>query len=188
MVPFMAPASKVLSEIEKYAFDQGLPIIGSKRGGILAETVRKAKPQLVLELGTLVGYSTILMGEEMDSESKIISVEKDYEEAILAKHNIKGAMLKPEIEVLVGYACDIIRGLSVCFDFIFMDADHGEFMDYLRLLEENKIKRGAVVFADNAGFYKYLMKEYLEYVRLSGLYESRYIPVNGDGVEISVKL
>lgn len=179
---------EVLRELEKYALDHGLPIIGPERGAILAEAVRNRDPRLVLELGTLIGYSTIIIGREMRWGSKIITVEEDSDEAVLAKRNIRKAGLKPEVEVLVGRAGAVIAGLRGCFDFVFLDADHREFIDYLRLLEDGRIRSGAVLFADNAGIYAGLMKKYLDHVRRSGLYESRYVQVGFDGVEISVKL
>jgi predicted O-methyltransferase YrrM len=185
----MEPQFKVLSEIENYAYSRGLPIIGPERGKILSQTVMRLKPKCVLELGTLVGYSTILIGREMDRGSSIFTVEIDYDEVVFAKNKVGQVNLKPELEFYVGFAHEIIPKLNVCFDFVFMDAEHGEFRLYLRLLEDgNKIKRGAVIFADNAGFYSNLMKDYLSYVRTSGLFKSRYIPVGSDGVEISEKL
>jgi predicted O-methyltransferase YrrM len=177
-----------LRELEKYALNHGLPIIGPEKGEILAKAVRERNPRLVLELGTLIGYSTIVMGNEMCLGSKIITVEKDSDEAVMAKENIKKARLKPRVEVLVGYAGVLIAGLRGCFDFIFLDADHGEFIDYIRLLENGRIRSGTVLFADNAGIYAGLMKEYLDYVRNSGFYRSRYVQVGCDGVEISVRL
>ncbi|MEM2901746.1 MAG: class I SAM-dependent methyltransferase [Candidatus Bathyarchaeia archaeon] len=178
----------VLRGLEKYALDRGLPIIGPEKAAILAEAVRKTNPRLVLELGTLIGYSTIVMGREMCWGSKIITVEEDSDEAVLAKRNIRKAGLKPEVEVLVGDAKLLIKGLRGCFDFVFLDADHREFIYYLHLLEDGRIRRGTVLFADNARIYGGLMKKYLDHVRRSGLYESQYIQVGFDGVEISVRL
>jgi predicted O-methyltransferase YrrM len=60
-------------------------------------------------------------------------------------------------------------------------------MEYLRLVE-NKLHKGAVVVADNAGIFAGQMRDYLSYVRTSGKYRSRYVPVGEDGLEISVKL
>ncbi len=180
---------RVLNQIENYAYSRGLPIIGAERGKILSQTVRRLKPKYVLELGTLIGYSTILIGREMDRGSSIFTIEKDYDEVVFAKKKISQANLSPEVEFFVGFAHEIIPKLNFCFDFVFMDADHSEFRLYLQLLEDgNKVKKGTVVLADNAGFYADLMKGYLSYVRESGLYKSRYIQVGSDGVEISEKL
>ncbi len=81
----------------------------------------------------------------------------------------------------------MIPTLKGPFDFAFIDAEKSEYLRYLKLAED-KLCKGAVVFADNAGVFADQMGDYLDYVRNSGLYQSRYIQVGGDGVEISVKL
>ena len=73
------------------------------------------------------------------------------------------------------------------FDFVFIDAEKDEYFQYLKLAED-KLKRDTIVFADNAGIFADEMKDFLDYVRNSGKYKSRYIQVGGDGVEISVKI
>lgn len=81
----------------------------------------------------------------------------------------------------------VIPTLKETFDFVFIDAEKSEYFKYLKLAE-GKLQKGAVVFADNAGFFAEQMGDYLDYVRNSGKYKSRYIKVGEDGVEISVKL
>ena len=73
------------------------------------------------------------------------------------------------------------------FDFAFIDAEKTEYRQYLKSAEE-KLRNGGVVFADNAGIFADQMKDYLDYVRGSGKYKSRYVQVGDDGVEISFKL
>ena len=72
------------------------------------------------------------------------------------------------------------------FDFVFIDAEKSEYFQYLKLAE-SKIRKGAVVFADNAGIFADHMRDYLDYVRNSGVNKSKYVQVGDDGVEISVK-
>jgi predicted O-methyltransferase YrrM len=81
----------------------------------------------------------------------------------------------------------VIPTLKGPFDFAFIDAEKTEYFDYLKLAEA-KLQRGTVVFADNAGIFANQMLDYLDYVRNSGKYRSRYVQVGGDGVEISIKL
>ena len=73
------------------------------------------------------------------------------------------------------------------FDLAFIDAEKTQYLRYLQLAED-KLYKGSVVFADNAGIFATQMANYLHYVRRSGNYESRYIQVGEDGVEISIKL
>jgi len=180
-------ADKILKEIEEKAETEFLPIVGPERGKILAEEIRKARPKRVLEVGTLIGYSAILMGKELDKKAQITTIENHAEEAKAAENNIRRAEIPPKIEVLTGDAIQIIPALKGAFDFVFIDADKTEYFSYLRLVE-NKLHKGTVVVADNAGIFARQMKEYLDYVRASGNYSSRYVQAGEDGLEVSVKL
>lgn len=180
-------ADLVLRQIEAQAENVFLPIIGPDKGKYLAMEVRKAKPLSVLEVGTLIGYSAILMGKEMQAGSEIVTVEIHRDEVKLAGENIIKANVPAKIKLIVGNALDVISTLHGPFDLVFIDAEKTEYLQYLKLAE-SKLHGGTVVFADNAGVFAAQMADYLHYVRHSGFYESRYIQVGGDGVEISVKL
>jgi predicted O-methyltransferase YrrM len=180
-------AEEVLLLIEKASEKNFLPIIGPNKGRLLAEEVRKAKPRHVLEVGTLIGYSAILMGKELDSKAEIVTIEIHRDEAELAGKNIIRANISQKIKIITGDALQVIPTLKGPFDFAFIDAEKSEYFQYLKLAE-NKLQKGAVIFADNAGVFADQMGDYLDYVRNSGKYKSRYIQVGGDGIEISVKL
>ena len=183
----VSSADEVLRLIEQASEKNFLPIIGPYKGKLLAEEVRKAKPRHVLEVGTLIGYSAILMGKELDDKSEIVTIEIHRDEAELAGKNIVRANIPPKIKIIVGDALQVIPTLRGQFDFAFIDAEKTEYLQYLKLAE-GKLRKGAVVFADNAGVFADQMGDYLDYVRNSGKYRSRYVQVGGDGVEISVKL
>jgi predicted O-methyltransferase YrrM len=180
-------AEVILREIEKRANSEFLPIVGPEKGQVIAETIRKAKPKRVLEVGTLIGYSAILMGKELDSDAQIITIEIHADETKTAEENILKADIPAEVEVITGNAIQVIPELTGCFDFVFIDAEKTEYLDYLRLAED-KLCKGAVIVADNAGIFANQMTDYLNYVRASGKYSSRYLPVGVDGLEITVKL
>jgi predicted O-methyltransferase YrrM len=180
-------ADGVLAEIEAAAENGFLPIIGPHKGRLLAEEVRKANPKHVLEVGTLIGYSAILMGKEMQGGSEIVTIEIDRAEAEQAERNVMRADVPPKITIITGNALDVIPTLRGQFDLAFIDAEKTEYYQYLKLAED-KLRKGTVVFADNAGMFGVQMSDYLHYVRRSGKYESRYAEVGDDGVEISVKL
>ena len=180
-------ADEVLGEIERLAHRRFLPIIGSSRGRALIEAVRKYRPRRILEVGTLVGYSTILMGRELGAGSEIVTIEYDRDEAEQARANIVRAELSAKVDVLVGDALEIIPTLEGPFDMVFLDAAKHQYLDYLRLVED-KLHSGSVVVADNVSFMSRSMKGYLDHVRNSGKYESELHRSYGDGIEISVKL
>jgi predicted O-methyltransferase YrrM len=179
-------ADEVLKEIERSAYQRYLPIIGPRRGRVLIETVRRYMPRRILEVGTLVGYSSILMGRELDEGAEIVTIEYDRDEAEQAIANIARAELASKVQVLVGDALEIIPTLEGSFDMVFLDAAKHQYLDYLRLVE-GRLPKGSVVVADNVGFMSRSMRGYLGYVRDSGRYESEFHGSDGDGIEISVK-
>jgi predicted O-methyltransferase YrrM len=175
----------VLRSIERSSWRRYFPIIGPEKGKILADVIHEAKPTRILEIGTLVGYSTITMAKELESCAEIITVEIDEDEAELAKENIRKAEVKPSVRVLVGDALDIIPKLEGIFDMIFIDAEKSEYFDYLRLLE-TRTHIGSVIIADNTDMSTSSMRKYLDYVRNSGRYKSK--PVRWGEMEVSVKI
>ncbi len=184
--PLVSGAEEVLRQIEEKSKKQFLPIIGPRKGKLLVEEIRKAKPHHVLEVGTLIGYSAILMGKELDKDSEIVTIEIHRDEAEIAGENIVDANIPAKIKIIAGDALQMIPTLKGIFDFAFIDAEKSEYFQYLKLVED-KLHKGAVVFADNAGIFADQMRDYLDYVRNSSNYKSRYVQVGNDGVEISVK-
>lgn len=181
----LSKTEEVLKEIESKVRRGLLPhsIIGSDRGRILVEIIRETKPKRVLEIGTFVGYSAILMGKELSSDAHLITIEIDSDSAKIAKENIRKAEIPPTVEVIIGDARDVIPKLDGEFDLVFIDAEKSEYLDYIRLVED-KLHKGSVVVADNAKY----APDYLNYVRHSGKYISKYIPASGGGIEVSIKL
>jgi predicted O-methyltransferase YrrM len=192
----LSKAEKVLREIEGAARGRRfLPIVGPSRGQILVKVIHEIKPKRVLEIGTLVGYSAILMGKELGSDAHLITIEIDANNAKIAKENIGKAEIPPTVEVLVGDAIEAIPRLEGMFDLVFIDAEKSEYLDYLRLIEE-KLHKGSVIVADNVEH----APPYLNYVRSSGKYSSRFVPIDAvivnhprghhheEGLEVSVKL
>jgi predicted O-methyltransferase YrrM len=182
----------VLSEIEEIAKKNSLPSIGPIKGKIIGDIIKKYKPKRILEIGTLHGYSAILMASFLLSvnddddgndgndntvkEIIVTCLEIDKNLVNIAKKNIEKAGLSDRIEVITGDALEIIPKLNnhYRFDMVFIDAVKNQYLKYLKLVEESDLmnKEVAVVIADNVLIYENEMKDYLEYVRNSGLYNS----------------
>ena len=177
----------VLREIEDLSKRTFLPIIRPAMGKHLVDTVRRFSVKNVLEVGTLIGYSAILMAEHLPQDGRIVSIEINPNSARLAKENVRKAGLADKFELHIGDALTVILGIKDKFDMVFLDATKDEYLKYLKL-SENKLERGGVVFADNVKMSAHEMRDYLDYVRNSGRYKSEYIDVGFDGVEISTKL
>lgn len=177
---------KVLKEIEA-ATDEGfLPIIGPVKGKALIQTVEKEKPERILEVGTLFGYSAIMMASALPYEKapEIVTIEIDKDNARVARQNIKQAGFEDKIKVKVGDAKKVIPKLKGKFDMLFLDAIKEDYLTYLKKAE-SKLSEDAVVVADNVKVFKHALEEYLDYVRDSGKYKSKTYDFDFDAVEVS---
>lgn len=167
--------STLLRELEQIAKREHLPSIGPIKGKIISAIMKKYKPTTILEIGTLHGYSAILMADSLSDDGKLITVEIDKNNADAARKNIDKAGLSNKIKVICDNALDVIPTLAgYKFDLVFLDAAKSEYLEYLRLIEKkNLMKENSVVVADNVILYENEMKDYLEYVRNSGRYMSQ---------------
>lgn len=190
-------ASRVLRDLEQIARQEGLPSIGPIKGKILTEIISKYKPKIILEIGTLHGYSAILMADLLTDKGKLITIEKDRNLANIAMKNIEDAELSHKIEVIHADALEEIPKLQKQkFDLIFLDAVKADYLKYLNLAESNNLlDDGVVVVADNVLLYKNEMQDYLQYVRVSERYQSQTTETTleftknvKDALEVSVKI
>ena len=94
----------------------------------MQKRVRKAKPTHVLEVGTLIGYSAILMGKELDADAEIVTIEIHRDEAEQAGENILKANIPAKVKIITGNAIDVIPTLQGKFDFAFIDAEKTEYL------------------------------------------------------------
>ena len=190
--------SRLLRDLEQVARRDHLPSIGPVKGKIISDVIKKYRPTSILEIGTLHGYSAILMGSLLPPGGRLITIEIDKNLANIARKNIDkaGGRLSDKIQVIYHNAIDAIPTLSGHkFDMVFLDAVKDEYLQYLRLIEQkNLIKEHSIVVADNVILYENEMKDYLEYVRNSGNYESQTTETTleftkkvKDALEISIK-
>ncbi len=185
-ISFMDRAERILEKLEKLGESEFLPSIGPVKGKIVEKVIKEHKPKTILEIGTLYGYSAILMAR-IPSTEKVITLEIDENSAKTARKYIEEAGLSDKIEVITGDARKIIPKLKQAFDMLFIDATKEEYYKYLKLAEKN-LKPGSIIIADNAGIFEKEMRDYLDYVRNSGRYMSKAAKVSNDAMEISVKL
>jgi predicted O-methyltransferase YrrM len=180
---------KILAEIEETARKGFLPSIGPIKGKIIEDVIKEYQPKKALEIGTLHGYSAILIAniilsgkydnenfnsKRSSTEPILITVEMDQRLANIARKNIEKARLSEKIQVINGDALEIIPRLKSKFNMIFLDATKSEYLKYLQLIEKySLLNKRAVIVADNVLIYENEMKDYLDYVRNSGKYISR---------------
>lgn len=192
----MSKASQVLRRLEKMADKQFVPSIGPIKGKIVTGIIQKYKPRNILEVGTLYGYSAILMADTLNgANGKVITIEIDKPIADIARKNIADAGLADKIDVIVGNALDVIPRLNSKFDLLFLDAAKNEYLKYLELAQKRNLKEGSIIVADNVEISKSEMQDYLEHVRNSRGYRSKTIettveftPNVKDAMEVSIKV
>ena len=195
--------STVLEEIEKEARKDGVPIIRKEMESFLRVMLSIKKPMRILELGTAVGYSAILMSEYIDEKGQIITIENYDKRIPIAKENIKKAGRENVIKLLEGDAMEIMPTLERDqFDFVFMDAAKAQYIHFLPevlrlmkkdgvLITDNVLQEGDLIQS------KYVvrrrdrtinkrMREYLEVVKNHPQLETSIVPI-GDGITMSVK-
>jgi caffeoyl-CoA O-methyltransferase len=147
------PADAVMREIEEMGKKSFIPSIGPVKGKILAEVVRKLKPRKILEVGSLYGYSAILITKNSPANAEITTVEKNPEHARVTEQNVERAQLENQIKVIKGDAMEMLPKLPGPFDLVFLDAEKTQYLDYLKALED-KLHQGSVVVADNVGVFQ----------------------------------
>lgn len=179
-------ADTVLKEIEAKIGKETLPIVGPVRGQVLTMLVTKMKPKKILEIGTLTGYSAILLAKHLPVGSKITTIEKNPLAAAQARENFKKAGVEQSIDLKVGNALSLIPTLEGPFEIVFIDAEKTEYLDYLKMAEEKMTPQG-VVAADNVKIFEAQLQDYLEYVRNSGKYESQTYDFEHDAIEVSTR-
>jgi len=195
----MSDMLNLLHEIEEYAEENNIPIINKQSSEILIEAVKNKNPKSILEIGTAVGYSALLMANYMPQAGKITTIEQDAKRIDTAYDFITRAGRIDQIQLLDGDASEILLQLEDTFDMVFIDAAKGQYLDYLQKVMD-KISDGAVIIADNVLFrgmvmseepplkrYRTIVKrlrEYLDFVTHDPRF-STTIHYEGDGVAIS---
>lgn len=195
--------SEFLETLEQQAKSDGVPIVRRQMQSFLKVLLRMKRPARILEVGTAIGFSAILMCENTPTETTVTTIEK-YEKRIpQAKENFARAGLNGRVTLLEGDAMEILKELEGSFDFIFMDAAKGQYIyflpEVLRLLEpegilvsDNVLQEGDlieshfVVERRNRTIYK-RMREYLYELKHNERLLTSIVPV-GDGAAVSVKI
>lgn len=193
----------VLDEIEKEALDTYVPIIRKEMQSFLRLLLAMQKPMRILEVGTAVGFSAILMAEYGPKDCKIVTIENYDKRIPIAKENFKRAGKTEQITLLEGDATEILPTIEEPFDLIFMDAAKGQYInfmpDVLRLLKkdgvlvsDNVLQDGDIIESHyiverrNRTIYK-RMREYLYELTHSDELVTSVLPV-GDGITVSVRV
>ena len=176
----------LILEMEDFAHENNVPIVTKEVAEYLKFIVKTHKVKNILEVGTAIGYSGILMAKEIiGQDGKLYTIEIDEERYNQAQENIKKSGLS-NIVSIKGDAVEEIKKIEENFDFVFIDASKGHYMDFfedsIKLLNKN-----GIIFIDNIMFRGYLYKEYPKRFktivkRLDSFIDSLYNREDGDFV------
>lgn len=199
---YASPNSEALDELERYSIETNVPIIRKEMQSLIKFLLAMKSPKNILEVGTAIGFSAVLMAENSPKKTTITTIEK-YEKRIpIAKENFKKFGLNERVKLLEGDATDILKELKGPFDFIFMDAAKGQYINFLPdilrllskdgiLLTDNVMQEGDileskyVVERRNRTIYK-RMREYLYELTHNDMLTTVILPI-GDGVTVSIR-
>jgi predicted O-methyltransferase YrrM len=138
----------VVAEIEDYAAENRVPIIGPAVARLMALLVLVSGAKRIFEMGSAIGYSTIWLARAAGPKAKVIYTDGDPEKANRAKDYFKRAGVSKRIEVLVGNAHELLKKTPGKFDLIFNDVDKHQYPDSLRVALP-KLRRGGLFISDN---------------------------------------
>ena len=195
--------TEFLEQLERYAHETYVPVIRREMQSFLKVLLAIKKPMKILEVGTAIGFSTLLMCEYGPAGCQITTIENYQKRIPIARENFKKSGYENQITLLEGDAKDILKELEESFDLIFMDAAKGQYIhflpDVLRLLRtdgvlvsDNVLQDGDIVESRylverrNRTIHK-RMREYLYTLKHHPQLVTAVLPV-GDGITVSSKI
>ena len=194
--------SEILETVEKEALASHVPIIRKEMQSFLKVLLAMHAPRSILEVGTAVGFSALLMSEYAPADCRITTIE-NYEKRIpAARENFRRAGKEGQITLIEGDALEVLKKLAGSYDFIFMDAAKGQYIHYLPevlrllvdggvLVSDNVMQDGEVIESRFAVERRNRtiharMREYLYELKHTEELLTSILPL-GDGVAVSVK-
>lgn len=186
-----------MEELERYASENKVPIM--QKDGILylCNYIRENHIKSILEIGSAIGYSSIMMAS-IDKSIRITTIEKDENRYNIAVSNIDKYDLKDQINIMCGDACDI--EIDDKFDLIFIDAAKGKNTFFFNKFKDN-LNRNGTIITDNLSFHGLVenenlvktknqrgivnkIKDYINFLNNNDEFITTYVPV-GDKIAIS---
>ena len=180
-------AQRMLAAMDRATNLWLFPNVGRAKGRVIRQLIDRHRPTRALEIGSLLGYSAILIAGSLPAGGRLICIEANDYLAKFVKANVAEAGLASRVKVVVGDALRAIPLLPGRFDLVFIDARKEDYLDYLRQLEA-RLTADALVIADNTGVFRKDVAPYLEYVRdPAGPWDSREYDFGDDCMEVSVR-
>ena len=190
----------MIKDLKKYALDNNVPIMQDEGIDYLTTFIIKHQITRVLEVGTAIGYSAIMMALA-NPKLKVVSIERDEERYLEALKNVKKFQLEDRITLLFKDALEV--KLNDKFDLIFLDGAKGQNINFFEHFERN-LDEGGFFITDNIDFHGYVekdeeeiksrnlrqlvrkIKSYIEYLKNNPNYITTFVE-KGDGIAVTQK-
>ncbi|MCP1109943.1 putative O-methyltransferase YrrM [Lachnospiraceae bacterium PM6-15] len=201
ILAFESPEADYLEELRQIAEASDVPIIKRETQSLLKVLIQMKKPKRILEIGTAIGYSALLM-KAYAIKAQITTIENYPKRLELARENFQKLDEEGQINLIAGDAGEVITGLDETYDVIFVDGPKGQYIGYLEdllrllapegiLVTDNILQDGDVCKSRYAirrrdhTIHK-RMREFLEAIKHDSRLTTALLPV-GDGVALSYK-
>lgn len=138
-----------MEELKKFAEENYIPIVRDRTANALMEECKKKSPKLILEIGTAIGYSGLLMLKSCDGY--LYTIEKDESRYQMALKNFNLFNMSNRVNLILGDAKDELEKLvnqNIKFDFVFLDGPKGQYIKYLPMIKK-LLNDDGIVFSDN---------------------------------------
>ena len=148
---FTSDESEVLRELREHCyahFEDNSMLSGFVQGRILSMFSKMIRPNVVLEIGTYLGYSALCVAEGLAEDGKVITLDLQEDTNKVARSFVERSEYKDRIEFHLGFATEIIPTLPETFDLVFIDADKPNYTNYYDLVFD-KVCPGGFIIADN---------------------------------------
>ena len=152
---------EILKRLRKETFQkttQPHMISGYQQGRLLAILSKMIQPKNILEIGTFTGYATLCLAEGLTKDGKITTLDVNEELAYLPKKYFQESEFSSQIDFQLKDAKTFLKETNEVFDFVFIDADKENYVEYFKLIK-TKIKSGAVIIFDNVLWYGKVLEE-----------------------------
>lgn len=190
-----------LIRMEVYAEENHVPIVEPEVAQLIKVLLKSKQAKTILEIGTAIGYSALLMCDALDGKCHITTIERREDMIQLASEFISDSKYKDSIKIINGDANQVLDDISEKFDLIFMDAAKGQYMEFFNK-SMDLLNPGGIIIADNVLFRGMVasdklvnrrkitivkrLREFLKYINEVEGFESAIIPI-GDGVALIYK-
>ncbi|HEX2967535.1 MAG TPA: O-methyltransferase [Bacteroidales bacterium] len=181
----ITPEKPVLEELYRQThlrFVNPNMVSGHQQGMLLEFVSRMINPMNILEIGTFTGYSAICLAAGLKKGGKLITIEINDEIATFTRSYFDKAGVADRIELLNGNALEIIPGLDITFDLVFIDADKRDYSNYYRLAFE-KLNPGGFILADNVLWGGQVIEKETKDQQARGIIEFNEMIRKGEGIE-----